>query len=77
MSEVQKIVLLINPSREHMRGLLNGIAQYARLHGPWTFYRPLEYREPRFRRGLLAVLKFLRMCFRSSVSHIRELIGGS
>ena len=60
MSEVQKIVLLINPSREHMRGLLNGIAQYARLHGPWTFYRPLEYREPRFRRGLLAVLKSLR-----------------
>jgi len=60
MSDVRKIVLLINPSREHTRGLLNGIAQYARLHGSWTFYRPLEYREPRFRRGLLPVLKSLR-----------------
>ncbi len=56
MSDVRKVVLLVNPSREYTRGLLNGIAKYARLHGSWTFYRPLEYREPRFRQRLLSVL---------------------
>lgn len=60
MPRIPKVVLLINPSRAYTRGLLNGIAQYARLHGPWAFYRPLEYREPRFRRGLLSVLKSLK-----------------
>jgi len=60
MPGMLKVVLLINPSRAYTRGLLNGIAQYARLHGPWAFYRPLEYREPRFRRGLLSVLKSLK-----------------
>lgn len=60
MPGMLKIVLLINPSRAYTRGLLHGIAQYARLHGPWAFYRPLEYREPRFRRELLSVLESLR-----------------
>jgi LacI family transcriptional regulator len=60
MPSIPKVVLLINPSRAYTRGLLNGIAQYARLHGPWAFYRPLEYREPKFRRGLLSVLKSLK-----------------
>jgi len=60
MSDARKIVLLINPSREYTRGLLHGIAKYAHLHGGWTFYRPLEYREPRFRQRLPAVLKALR-----------------
>lgn len=60
MPGMLKVVLLIDPSRAYTRGLLNGIAQYARLHGPWAFYRPLEYREPKFRRGLLSVLKSLR-----------------
>ncbi len=60
MSDMLTVVLLINPSRAYTRGLLNGIAQYARLHGPWAFYRPLEYREPKFRQGLLSVLKSLK-----------------
>jgi len=56
---MRKIVLLLNPSRTYTRGLLSGIAKYARLQGLWTFYRPLEYREPKARRGLLQVLKTL------------------
>jgi LacI family transcriptional regulator len=59
MPAARKVVLLINPSREHTRGILSGIAKYARLHGSWTFYRPLEYREPRFRQKLPSVLKAL------------------
>ena len=51
MEEMRKIVLLLNPSRTYTRGLLSGIAKYARLQGLWTFYRPLEYREPKARRG--------------------------
>ena len=54
-----RIVLLINPSREYTRRLLGGFAQYARLHTSWTFYRPLEYREPRTRGKLMPVLKEL------------------
>jgi len=30
MSDVRKVVLLINTSREHTRGLLDGIPKYAR-----------------------------------------------
>ena len=59
MENMRKIVLLLNPSRTYTRGLLSGIAKYARLQGLWTFYRPLEYREPKARRGLLQVLKTL------------------
>ncbi len=36
--KVPKIVLLIESSRASGRDLLRGIANYARLHGPWTFY---------------------------------------
>jgi len=57
--DTRKVVLLINPSREYTRGLLSGIATYVQLHKNWVFYRPLEYREPRFRRRLLAVLNAL------------------
>jgi LacI family transcriptional regulator len=35
---VPKVVLLIESSRSSGRSLLRGIAQYARLHGPWAFY---------------------------------------
>jgi LacI family transcriptional regulator len=59
VERMRKIVLLLNPSRTYTRGLLSGIAKYARLQGLWTFYRPLEYREPKARRGLLQVLKTL------------------
>ncbi len=59
MAENTKIALLINPSRQYTRGLLSGIAEYARLQGLWTFYRPLEYRERKSKRRLLAVLEAL------------------
>ncbi len=36
--QVPKVVLLIDSSRSSGRSLLQGIAQYARHHGPWAFY---------------------------------------
>lgn len=33
-----RVLLLIESSRSSGRGLLRGIADYARLHGPWEFY---------------------------------------
>ena len=60
MAQNRRIVLLINPSRQYTRGILSGIAEYARLQGLWTFYRPLEYRERKAGRRLLPVLKALK-----------------
>jgi len=57
MPKVRKVVLLITPSREYTRGLLRGIAKYSRTQGLWTFYRPLDYREPKGKDGLLSLLK--------------------
>ncbi|TWU39125.1 Xylose operon regulatory protein [Novipirellula aureliae] len=39
MSMSPRIILLLGAAREFDRGLLSGIARYASLHGPWTFYR--------------------------------------
>jgi len=36
---MKRIILLIETSREFGRQLIIGIARYARLHGPWTFYK--------------------------------------
>ena len=33
-----RVALLIETSRGYGRGLLRGVARYARLHGPWGFY---------------------------------------
>jgi LacI family transcriptional regulator len=38
MRRVAKIVLRIESSRGSGRAFLRGIAQYARYHGPWSFY---------------------------------------
>lgn len=38
MIKVPKIVLRIESSRGSGRAFLRGIAQYARYHGPWSFY---------------------------------------
>ena len=38
MPKIPKVILLIETSRAYGRGLLQGIAKYARLHGPWVFY---------------------------------------
>lgn len=36
---MKKIVLLVETSREFGRQLICGIARYARINGPWSFYR--------------------------------------
>lgn len=42
MSNVPKVILLIEKSRAFGRGLLHGIVQYSNLHGPWLFYMEPE-----------------------------------
>jgi len=39
MSRIPKVILEIETSRQYGRGLLLGIAKYARIHGPWLFCR--------------------------------------
>lgn len=39
MSTAPRIILLLGAARGFDRGILSGIARYASLHGPWTFYR--------------------------------------
>ena len=36
---MRRIVLLVETSREFGRQLIMGIARFARLHGPWSFYK--------------------------------------
>ncbi len=38
MARPPKVALLIETSSSYGRGLLRGIARYARLHGPWAFF---------------------------------------
>lgn len=38
MPKLKKVILLIETSREYGRGILLGIAKYARIYGPWVFY---------------------------------------
>lgn len=38
MAKISKVAVLTESSREYGRGILRGIAQYARLHDPWFFY---------------------------------------
>jgi len=38
VSKIPKVVLLIESSRASGRALLNGVADYAHYHGPWSFY---------------------------------------
>src|SRR5271166_4639611 len=33
-----RVALLVESSRSYGRGLLHGIAEYVRLHGPWSIY---------------------------------------
>ena len=49
-----QVALLIESSRAYGRGLLHGIAGYARLHGPWSIYhheRALNDPTPAWLRG--------------------------
>ncbi len=54
---IPRVLLLIEPSRGYERALLEGIARWSRLHGPWVFSReaPFWEREPH-----LSVLKQLK-----------------
>ena len=51
-----RVALLVESSRAYGRGLLHGIAEYVRLHGPWSIYlaeRGLETRrQPGSRAGM-------------------------
>ncbi|HOM99519.1 MAG TPA: DNA-binding transcriptional regulator [Acidobacteriota bacterium] len=52
MKRFPHVLLLVESSRSSGRELLRGIADYARLHGPWSFYwepRGLETAVPRLR----------------------------
>lgn len=52
MGNVPRVILLLESSRSSGRGLLRGVARYARLHGPWEFcWEPHGLREvwPRLR----------------------------
>ncbi len=52
MSRFPRVLLLVESSRSSGRELLRGIAEYAKLHGPWSFYwepRGLETAVPRLR----------------------------
>src|SRR3989304_3006169 len=37
MNEPPRVVLLMHPFAGYDRGLLEGIARYAQIHGPWGF----------------------------------------
>jgi LacI family transcriptional regulator len=45
MDETPRVVLLLIPFAGYDRGLLEGIARYAHLHGPWTFCLSGDYPE--------------------------------
>ena len=36
--DAPRVALLVESSRAYGRGLLHGIAEYVRLHGPWSIY---------------------------------------
>src|SRR6185295_12559527 len=38
MAHPPKVALLVETASSYGRGLLRGIARYARLHGPWSFF---------------------------------------
>jgi LacI family transcriptional regulator len=45
MKETPRVVLLMIPFAGYDRGLLEGIARYAQLHGPWMFFISGDYPE--------------------------------
>ncbi|MCP4456143.1 MAG: DNA-binding transcriptional regulator [Planctomycetes bacterium] len=45
MPEVPRVILLIETSDHYGRKLLQGIARYANVHGPWQFYREPPFYE--------------------------------
>lgn len=45
MASTPRVVLLMIPFSGYDRGLLDGIARYCQLHGPWVFYLSGDYPE--------------------------------
>jgi LacI family transcriptional regulator len=45
MASTPRVVLLMVPFAGYDRGLLDGIARYCQLHGPWVFYLSGDYPE--------------------------------
>ncbi|MBE3145281.1 MAG: DNA-binding transcriptional regulator [Planctomycetes bacterium] len=43
MSDIRKVLLLLETSREYGRGLLRGIVRYANLHGSWIIERQTPF----------------------------------
>jgi LacI family transcriptional regulator len=43
MKKIPKVVLMIENSRQAGHNLLRGVAKYARIHGPWDFFRQTPY----------------------------------
>ena len=43
MAILPKILLIVESSRTCERDFLRGIARYARMHGPWTFYHKPKF----------------------------------
>lgn len=37
-AKLPRVALLIETSRTYGRGIIRGIARYARVHGPWSFF---------------------------------------
>jgi len=77
MSDAPRIILLLQATRGFDRGLLSGIARYAALAGPWTFYRqPHGYLAPRPRidlRELAAWKPDGAICPLAQVDQLAEL----
>ncbi len=73
--EITEVVLVIESSSAYGRGLLSGVAEYARLHGPWSFLieprmpteRVLRVRGSRLG-GVILALNHLRRAGRSPVA---------
>lgn len=56
--KIPKVFLLIESSRGFGRDLLTGIANYARIHGPWSFYHyPPFFRSEKTRKTILMRMK--------------------
>jgi LacI family transcriptional regulator len=78
MPKVPKVILLIEDSRTYGRQLLRGVARYAHLYGPWTFYRQAPfYIMPGLRKNSFDKLKVWGadgMILRDHVENCAELL---
>ena len=53
MSNIPKIILMLEPLGGYVKGILEGILKYSNIYGPWAFYREPE--------GLHGILPYLDM----------------